>query len=134
MIVDGKPELSVPDCLVGFTYRLAAGPGPGMTYLGRRPRCVQSPAKFCEERQLGRPKPQPRIPQARIHAISMVANMSTKTDGGDPDRGSLGEGKPRGCEVPSASLPCSPCSRLQDGECFSRVLARGVVGSSEGLA
>lgn len=28
------------------------------------------------------------------------------------------EGKPRGCEVPSASLPCSPCSGLQDGECF----------------
>lgn len=47
MIVDGKPELSVPDfqtaltawLAVGLTHRLAANPGPGMTYLGRRPRC-----------------------------------------------------------------------------------------------
>lgn len=44
MIVDGKPELSVPDfqtawLAVGLTHRLAAGPGPGMTYLGRWPSC-----------------------------------------------------------------------------------------------
>lgn len=33
----------------------------------------------------------------------MVANMKSKTAGGYPERGSLGEkGKPRGCEVPSA--------------------------------
>lgn len=44
-----------------------------------------------EKRQLGRrTKPQPRIPQAKIHAIFAVTNMSPKTGSGYPARASLG--------------------------------------------
>lgn len=65
----------------------------------------------------------------------MVANMSPKTGGGYPDRGSLGAKASRAgvmCRVPACHAGRAAVSRMVNA--FPGGLAPGVVGSSEGLA
>lgn len=95
----------LPDWLGGFTYRLAPGPGPGMTYPGRRPRCsvtckVWRPSCRCSQHpSLSQEYRRRRYTQS-LWSLTGVPRLVVGTQ---IDK-VWARGKPRGCEVPNAQL------------------------------